>query len=251
MGETSMVVDSDERRGIGSVDIAMLVLRVFSAASEPLSLKEVGARTGMATSKLHRYLSSLVAQGMLRQREKSGRYDLGPFAAALGISALARNDFVNETAAILPELVDKVGATAMLSVLGVNGSTIVRWQRGRNHVITTLGLGTVLPLLTSATGQVFLAYSPDALTAPLLPKGHRIKLRDLKQKIQTQGYAIAGGDFIPGLYAIAAPVTNWQGEAEAVVTLISTDADLIDLSGPVLPALIGACESVSLAHPPA
>jgi DNA-binding IclR family transcriptional regulator len=244
-----MVSESEERRGIGSVDIAMSVLRVFAAASEPLTLKEVGARTGMSTSKLHRYLSSLVAQGMLRQRERSGRYDLGPFASALGISALARNDFVNETAAILPDLVDKIGATAMLSVLGASGSTIVRWQRGRNHVITALGLGTVLPLLTSATGQVFLAFSADALTQPLLPKEQRSTAPMLKDRIQKQGYAMAGGDFIPGLYAIAAPVTNWQNEAEAVVTLISTDPDLTNPAGPALSSLKAACQQVSLAQP--
>ncbi|MDF1747391.1 MAG: IclR family transcriptional regulator [Alphaproteobacteria bacterium] len=244
-----MVMDSEERRGIGSVDIAMAVLRVFAEASEPLTLKEVGTRTGMATSKLHRYLSSLVTQGMLRQRERSGRYDLGPFAAALGISALARNDFVNETAAILPDLVSKLGTTAMLSVLGASGSTIVRWERGRDHVITTLGLGTVLPLMTSATGQVFLAYSADALTKPLLPKGKYATAQVLKRKIQSQGYAVAGGDFIPGLFALAVPVTNWQNEAEAVVTLISTGPDLIDPAAPFLASLKAACQSVSLAHP--
>lgn len=29
--------------------------------------------------------------------------------------------------------------------------------------------------------------------------------------------------FIPGLFALAAPVLNWQGEADAVVTLVSTE----------------------------
>ncbi len=240
---------ADDRRGIGSVDTAMAILRVFASAVGPLSLKEVGVRSGMATSKLHRYLSSLVAQGMLRQRERSGRYDLGPFAAALGVSAIARNDFVNETAAMLPDLVGRLGATALLSVFGASGPTIVRWERGRDHVVTTLGLGTVFPLLTSATGQVFLTYSPDSLTRPLLNAAQRAEADRVKRRVIADGFSCVDGSFIPGLFAVAAPVTNWQGEAEAVVTLISTKPTLTMTDSPAIFALCEACAAISLPDP--
>ena len=35
------------------------------------------------------------------------------------------------------------------------------------------------------------------------------------------------GRFIPGLRALGAPILNWQGEAEAAITLIGTDDDLL------------------------
>lgn len=241
--------ESEDRRGIGSVDTAMTVLKVFAQETGPLSLKEVSERTGMSASKLHRYLASLVAQGMLSQKSRSGRYDLGPFATELGLSALARTDFVNRTADVLPDLVAATGHTAMLSVWGATGPVIVRWERARNHIVTALGLGTVMPLTTSATGRVFLAFAPDSLTAPLLRTEGAQKAQNipsLKETVRQDGFASVGGDFIPGLYALAAPVLNWQGEAETVITLIATDEKLIDPDGPAIGALLRTCRSVSL-----
>jgi DNA-binding IclR family transcriptional regulator len=241
-----MLQDTEDRRGIGSVDTAMTILKVFARDSGPLSLKEVSDRTGMATSKLHRYLSSLVAQGMLSQKARSGRYDLGPFATELGLSALARTDFVNRTADVLPDLVAATGCTAMLSVWGASGPVIVRWERARNHIVTALGLGTVMPLVHSATGQVFLGFAPTNLTDPLIGDSDSKLVEDLKKTVRRDGYSSVGGDFIPGLYALAAPVLNWQGEAETVITLIATDRALIDPKGPAIGALIRTCRSVSL-----
>lgn len=238
--------DLEDRRGIGSVDIAMSVLRVFATSTGAMSLKEISDRTGLATSKLHRYLASLVAQGMVSQKERSGRYDLGPLAAELGLAALGRSDFVNRTAAALPDLVERVGCTAMLSVWGSNGATIVRWERARNHIVTTLGLGTVMPLLESATGRVCLAYLPETLTHPTLSPQDQARAQDLRQEVRAFGYSAVGGDFIPGLYALAAPVTNWQGETEAVVTLISITPDLIDPDGDILRDLLATCRELSL-----
>lgn len=244
-----MLQDVEDRRGIGSVDTAMAVLKVFAQESGPLSLKEVSERTGMSTSKLHRYLASLVAQRMLSQKSRSGRYDLGPFATELGLSALARTDFVNRTADVLPDLVAATGYTAMLSVWGAGGPVIVRWERARNHIVTALGLGTVMPLMDSATGRVFLAYAPKNLTDPLLKPQDLQRAESLKKSVRQDGYAWVGGDFIPGLYALAAPVLNWQGEAETVITLIATDQALVDPDGATIGALTRACQSVSLPTP--
>lgn len=241
-----MMQETNDRRGIGSVETAMTVLRVFAAQPGPLTLSEISTRTGMAASKLHRYLASLVAQGMLEQKERSGRYDLGPFAAELGLSALARMDFVNRTADALPDLVEATGLTAMLSVWGATGPVVVRWERSRNHIVTTLGLGTVMPLLRSATGQIFLAYAPPSLTRAMLDPADQENAAALTATIRKNGHAWVGGDFIPGLYAISAPILNWQGEVETAITLISTDKTLIDPTGPALPALKTSCNALSL-----
>ena len=40
------------------------------------------------------------------------------------------------------------------------GATVVRWERAAGFLVTSLGLGSVLPLLGSATGNVFLAWNP-------------------------------------------------------------------------------------------
>ncbi|MEQ8709464.1 MAG: IclR family transcriptional regulator [Rhodospirillales bacterium] len=243
-------------RGIQSVDIALAVLTGLSRASGPLGLGDLATVTGMPPAKLHRYLASFVAAGYVTQRKRSGTYDLGPAALRLGVAAMARNDIINDVASALPLLTAETGATALLAVWGDQGATIVRWERAASFIVTTLGLGTTLPLLPSATGQVFLAFAPPGLTSARLeqelktmPSADPVALQTLTR---TQGYARTDGRFIPGLAAISAPVLNWQGDIEAAVTLVGTHAGMVADDSPELAALLDFCQRHSLnsASPP-
>lgn len=209
-----------------------------------MSLKDISACVGMPPAKVHRYLASFVETGMIEQR-RSGTYDLGPLATEIGVAAIARSDFVNRAADRLEELVDETGVTAMLSVWGNQGPTVVRWQRGPVELTTTLGLGSVLPPLRSATGQVFMAFLPRRIVNAHLQQraGYpdapldRTEIDKLLTDIRAAGYAAVDQMFIPGLYALSAPVLNWQGEIEAAITLISRESGLIDPDGAALAAL--------------
>ena len=122
----------------------------------------------MPVSKVRRYLAAFVRAGYVRQNGKSGTYDLGPASRHLGLSAIARHDLVNAAADALSDLAHATGLTALLAVWGSRGATVVRWERAPSLIATSFGLGTTLPLLTSATGQVFLAYSPPQAIASCL-----------------------------------------------------------------------------------
>ena len=214
-------------KGVQSVETAMTILMVFSEVRGPLTLTEIGQRTGIAPAKVHRYLASLVDAGMIDHR-KSGSYDLGRAAATLGTAAIARVDVANRAADRLPELVDRAGCTAMMSVWGTEGPTVVRWERSMPPLVTALGVGTVLPLLTSATGLAFLAWSPERLTGEALKDNDRSEVSALRKRIRSEGIAEAKETFIPGLSALAAPVLDLQGQAAAVVTLVATDRSLLE-----------------------
>lgn len=214
-------------KGVQSVQTAMAILMVFAEVRGPLTLTEIGQRTGIAPAKVHRYLASLVDAGMIDHR-KSGSYDLGRMAAALGTAAIARVDVANRAADCLPELVDRAGCTAMMSVWGTEGPTVVRWERAMPPLVTALGVGTVLPLLTSATGLTFLAWSPDRLMGDALTPENRDEISALRKRIRVDGIAEAKETFIPGLFALAAPVLDLQGQAAAVVTLVSTDRSILE-----------------------
>lgn len=246
---------STTSRGIQSVDIALAVLSGLSTAPGPLSLSDLAAVTGMPPAKLHRYLASFVAAGYVTQRKRSGTYDLGPAALHLGVAAMARNDIINDVAGALPLLTAETGATALLAVWGDQGATIVRWERAASFIVTTLGLGTTLPLLLSATGQVFLSFAPPSLIQTRLnqelknmPTADPIALQTLTR---AQGYARTDGRFIPGLAAISAPILNWQGEIEAAVTLVGTDPRMVTENSSEPGALLDFCRQHSLNARPA
>jgi DNA-binding IclR family transcriptional regulator len=239
--------------GTQSLDSALVLLTALAAHPGAVALSDLARETGMPVSKVHRYLASFSAAGLVRQVAKSGKYDLGPGAMSLGLAALARHDFVNRTADGLPDLVAETGLTALLSVWGSFGATVVRWERGPGYMVTALGLGSTLPLLTSASGRVFLAWAPARVTAEVLeqelsrPVAAGIAVPALRQDLRRAGFAAVQGDLIPGLAAIAAPVLDWQGEAQAAVTLVGTDQALTDPAGPALAALRAFCSAQSVA----
>lgn len=217
--------------GIQSVDIGMTVLKALTLAKGPMSLKEIGTACGMAPSKAHRYLHSLVAGGLVAQQKRSGKYDLGPFALRLGASAIRRIDIVNRVGDQLEDLVDQLGMPAHIAIWSHEGPIAVRWQRTAESLISPDVLGSAFPLLRSATGNVFLSYMPDRLTHLLvaaeikkeseLENSIDFDIGEITRKVREQGYAMTLGTFVPHYVGIAAPIINWDEEICAAVTIVA------------------------------
>ncbi|MFC3615397.1 IclR family transcriptional regulator [Lutimaribacter marinistellae] len=247
---------TDSRReggGLSSLDAALEVLRAMAKRSGPVSLSDLARECSMPVSKVHRYLASFLVAGMVTQAGKSGKYDLGPGAVKLGLAAIGRNDFVNHAADGLHELADATGMSALLSVWGDRGATVVRWERAATPTVTSMGLGTVMPLLGSATGRAFLAWAPRAPLTGLLndelaqaQETTSDEVDALVKDIRRKGFASVEGLFIPGLVAMAAPILDWQDEAQAVVTLIGTDPRSIRESAQESVELVDYCRSISI-----
>lgn len=223
-------------RSVQSVETSVRILRALARGGGPMALSDLAAKLDMPAAKLHRYLASFVDAGMVDHR-RSGSYDLGPVAAEIGMAAVARIDVVNRAADALPALVEDTGCTAMLSVWGSRGPTVVRWERARVPLVTVLGVGSVLPILRTATGRAFIAYLPELVVEEALLSdaegGTEAEVAAIRNSVRETGLATADQTFIPGLFALARPVLDLQGHAEAVVTLIATQRSLLDEDGPV------------------
>lgn len=244
---------SEATGGIQSLDAALRVLLAMMRLEGPVALSELARECDMPVSKVHRYLASFLHVGLARQAGRSGKYDLGATAIEMGLAALHRHDFVNWAADELPALAADTGMTALLCVWANSGATVVRWERTASFVITSLGLGTTLPLLTSATGRAFLAYLPEQVLEAQIKrelKGLKARpglfpelspdmkgVRALAESVREAGYAKVDGRFIPGLVAAAAPVLDWQNEAVAVVALIGTEPQDVEPGSPGVTAL--------------
>jgi DNA-binding IclR family transcriptional regulator len=214
---------ASDRRGIQSVEIGMRVIEALRAAAGPLHLKDLAKASGLPTSNCHRYVVSFVRTGFLIQDLNSGRYDLGPRLLQAGLAALARTDPIAIATLALERLVDATGSTGLLSVWADLGPTIVRWMPGLAAVRTSLSTGSTLPLLTSATGHVFLAFLPSRQTASLMARetmSDNIEPAPLAASVRASGIGQVSGEHIPGLSAVAAPILDAHGEAAAVITLV-------------------------------
>lgn len=242
-----------KRAGIQSVEIGMRVLDTLANMAGPRPLAAIVKGCGLSPSQTHRYLASLTEAGMVKQ-DANGDYDLGPAALTLGLSALARIDVFRIADDKLSAFCAATGATVLVAALGPAGPIIIRWHVGRPPIVTSLGLGSVLSLLHSATGQIFLAFRPEqeveAFVASERAQSSSMDdkaVQKLKDKVRSTGSAEVGGTFIPGLNAKAYPIFDLQGHTILSATLV-TASGRGGLSGDKTAAKLRAvCEDISRA----
>lgn len=195
----------------------------------PLALSDVARRSGPQPAKVHRYLVSLVRVGLSSRDTTTGLYDLGPAARHLGVEALRRTDSVSAASAYAVELRDETGHTVNVAVWSENGPLVVRWDTGTHVLPIMVRLGSTLPLLDSAVGQVFLAYLPAAVTAQALKTQQRLnatrtlpaeEVKALKEHVRSDGFGVTSNRMIFGLEALAAPVFGADRGVELVFALV-------------------------------
>jgi DNA-binding IclR family transcriptional regulator len=240
-----------KRAGIQSVEIGMRVLDTLAGLGAARPLAAIVKGCGLSPSQTHRYLASLTEAGMVIQ-DPRGNYDLGPAALKLGLSALARIDVFRLADEKLAEFCLETGATVLVAALGPSGPTIVRWHMGRPPIVTSLSLGSVLSLVHSATGQIFLAFRPDQETELLV--GQELArdnatdaafIEKVRAKVRKEGAAHVGGTLIPGLDAKAYPIFDLQGNAVLSATLVSLHGREERQSRKAAQGLQAACREIS------
>ena len=220
--------DESQQQGIQSVEIGALVLHALETGGGPMSLSEVARGCAMHPAKVHRYLVSLARAGLATRDARTGRYDLGPAARRLGVEALRRTDAESVVSSRALRLRDETGHTVDIAVWSDAGPVIVRWESGRHALPMVVRVGSVLPLLDSALGLVFLAHLPASQSAAaLVGQQERKETRTmipeeqerLLDEVRAAGYAKALNNMIYGMAAYGAPVFGADGSLVAAVGL--------------------------------
>ena len=244
---------SARRRGINSVEIGLRVLAGVVQLAEPASLKAIAEKAGMESSQTHRYVSSLVKHGMLRQIRESGLYDLGPAALRLGLAAMARQDSLAGMEAARHEFSRANGVTTLLTVWGTYGPTILRWYQGSPPVYTALTVGSVMPVTRSATGRVFMALLAEQLIEPFLeregwkkPMSRNPELVALCRQIRSTRISSVDGSFIPGLRAHAAPILGIGDTLLGVLSICTAESFPQTRDATLRAKLLAAARQLSL-----
>lgn len=238
---------------IQSVSIAFRFLDLLARADGPLVLGEIARRGRTGTSTAHRYMRSLVQEGLAAQDEL-GRYDLGPAALSIGVRALGRIEPVEIAARAMQVLSARVAASCGVAIWTERGPTIVRWYRSAGFTISTVTLGDVLPLDSTACGLVFQAHLPsDVITAAR--RGQPAAFRGT-QPTRAELTAVRDADvaelderLFRQLTGKAAPVFNALGEIACVVTTVS-HVDVAETEGHRTALLDAARRSTSEAGTP-
>ena len=254
----------EEAGGVQAVDTAVRVLSALIDTGAPLMLKTVAERAEMQPPKAHRYLVSFCRSGLAERDTASGGYRLGPLAVRIGLAALRRLNVVQVASPMLGEMRDELGFTVGLAVWGSAGPTYVRFEETNDALVISGRPGSVMPMLTSSTGQLFGAYMPASVTAPFIArelsgaqhpgaipnqvasKMSPADVQKLFEAVRKRKLARIEGDLNPGLHGISAPIFDHAGAVAGVITVMGP-AGRIDIrfDGPIAKALSARAEDIS------
>ncbi|WP_437884387.1 IclR family transcriptional regulator [Pseudomonas sp. LRF_L74] len=226
---------AEKRSGtIQSVAIATRFLQVLANAESELALGEVARRTETGASSAHRYLQSLVKEGLAKQDPASGLYDLGPAALNIGIAALKRVDAVEVAAQYMKQLALQNAASGGVAIWTDRGPTLVRWYRSAYFSINPLALGDILPIDNTSCGLVFQAFLPKS-RIDAARKSQPAHFRGtppskaVLDEVRRSRWSEMTSHLLSNVTGQAAPVFDAQGEIVCVVTTVT---DLGQLKSP-------------------
>lgn len=245
--------------GVQSLEVGLSVLDALISHRAPMMLKELAECLSMHPAKVHRYVVSLVRMQYAKQLE-DGRYSLGDQAWRLGLNCIQRTDSIQMAQALIHNLHRQIDCGLQISKWTAQGPLIVQWIEPNQPVSVITRVGSIMPLLNSATGRAYAAFMAEDIIRPLLEQEWQQKQQQgqqvypanwveflvLKEKIVQSGMATVSGDMLVGVNAICVPILNARQEVEFCIAALGGEAHLpIDLEHHRVKALTGTGKALT------
>lgn len=245
--------------GVQSLEVGLSVLDALTRHRSPMMLKELAESLSMHPAKVHRYVVSLVRMNYAKQLD-DGRYALGDQAWRLGLSCVQRTDSIQMAQAMIQTLHRQIDCGLQISKWTPQGPLIVQWIEPNQPVSVITRVGSIMPLLNSATGRAYGAFMAEEMVRPLMELEWQHKLAQgqqvypenwsafltLKHEILQQGMATVSGDLLAGVNAICVPIFNANQDVEFCISALGSECQLpIDASHPHVQALMSTAQALT------
>ncbi len=225
-----------EQQGIQSVDAAVRILQAMASVNRPMSLKDIAIAADMTASNTHRYLVSFIKAKLVYQESSSGKYDLGPFALHLGLAAMSRMDSITVATKVLHELLVEIDMPVTLSVWTPEGPTMIRWLDASHPLTVNHKTGSRSPMLTSASGRVFLTFESEEKIKNVLAAEVRARksrkestlitqeeISALRSEVKRHGLGRSIGERVNGINGLSAPIFDALGQLALTISTVGLE----------------------------
>ncbi|WP_255769263.1 IclR family transcriptional regulator [Pseudarthrobacter sulfonivorans] len=197
------------------------MLEILSEESAPLTIADISARMGVHRSIAYRILRTLEDHGLVA-RDAAGSLVLGT-----GLATLARGVARDLQAAALPELTslaNELGTTAFLVVLDRGDcTTLTSVEPPHSRAAVVQRPGTRHALNVGAPGLAIQSILNDSQWEAISPDQPR---RPEVAHVREVGFAISHHEVLPGVTAVAVPLSPAQGLQPAAIAVVYPSAQL-------------------------
>lgn len=258
------VAPRGRRQSVQAVTTGISVLKGLTRLGGRASLTVLAKHISENPAKVHRYLISMMEEGLVSQDPISLQYYLGAGSIQIGLAAMRLVDPIRVSEPALIRLRESLEMTCFIAVMGNKGPTIVRFEEPGLPVTLNVRVGSVLSLLWSATGRVFLSFMDDARVERMAREelahtsdaqreilDQSDPIAAIKKEVRDAGMAVVRDTNLQGISAIGVPIFDFSNRVSAVLTVLGASGGFeASADSPVAHALRkeGAAISASLGH---
>ncbi len=157
-----------------TTDKALSLLAFFDDKHDWIGLTDLANAAGFDKASTLRHASALVRAGLLQQNPSHKKYALGPEVLRLARLREQHFPFQALVTPVLHDLTQATGETSHASLLSPRGLATIASVESPNSTRVHIETGFVAPLHASASGLIYMAFSPDDqvrawLSEPLEP----------------------------------------------------------------------------------
>lgn len=249
----------ERRQRVQAAATGMAVLKGLARLGGRATLAALAAHVEESPAKVHRYLASLIEEGFVSQDRGTQQYYLGTEALLIGVAAMRQAEPIRAAEPALARLREALALTCFVAVMGNRGPTILRIEEPGLPVIVNVRAGSVLSLLGSATGRLFLglldgstidAMAQAELAAAPAELRAQLDARDpigaLRRAVRAAGCATVRDTNLKGISAVSAPLRDYTGHVCAALTVLGATGSFdASLEGDVATALRREADATS------
>ncbi|MHC8944351.1 IclR family transcriptional regulator [Advenella incenata] len=213
-----------------TVSRAMQILRLVACGQEHgVRLTDIVNISGLNRPTARRILKTLLVEQAVEQDPLTRRYLIGNELTLLGLARRKRFPLLSAAPTCLGHLAQSIGDTAFLSIRHRLDSICIARQTGHHPIqVLSIDVGARRPLGAGVSGVAILScLSQDDLRQIIVANAKRLaqssltpeQLMDRVQLAKERGYAYVQNGVMSGTSAVAVPVVNAAGQAQAALTI--------------------------------
>ncbi|MGO4890489.1 IclR family transcriptional regulator [Anaerobacillus sp. MEB173] len=216
-----------EEKGVKSLYKALDILENLSDVGEKIGVNDLSKMVGIPSSTAHRILSTLESRGYVEQT-LNNKYTLGSKILELKTSVLQNNYLTNIALPILQNVVEKTRESTNLAVR--EHLEVIHILRLESPEVLRANIkGFRLPIHSSATGKVLLAYAPDSIINELPDQFSASTPNTITtkeelifhlNKVKQQGYALDNEEGFTRVRSIAYPIYDNFNQVKSAISIV-------------------------------
>jgi IclR family KDG regulon transcriptional repressor len=212
-------------------DFAKILSLFNSLEVESLSVVEISRILSMTPSKASRMLATSEREGLIERNAETGKYHLGVFFFELGLVSAYHFPLRKIVRPHLEQMAVETNMTASCAILKSNRVIVIDRVQAFKAELLTHRIGVNLPIHSTATGKILLAYCSEKEQEELLNKTDLARFTDatvvnlelIKEGLKLcrqNGYSTDRGETHQDFYCIAAPIRSSSGKVAAAINLM-------------------------------